>query len=565
MTRLIFTLLIFVLLPGCAELAKTWRVDNPPPIDLWNQVGPMPEMEPSLEPGKPKALEAASTPDHVFPLNEKDGVVGRLATVQLREGDTLLDIARHYGVGYQHIVEANPGVDIWVPQTDVRVVLPLQFTLPNAKRSGVVINIATMRLFYFKTGKTTTLTTWPIGIGREGRSTPLGLMAVSRKMQHPTWYVPESIRRTHAEQGDPLPAVVPPGPDNPLGDFALYLSKPSYLIHGTNKPFSIGLRASNGCIRLYPEDIAQAFKEIPPNTPVNIVNQPYVYGWLNGVLYLEAHEPFDEVDVDIAIKNLKAELERVVKDSPKKIDWAKVEDTLRKRRGIPIPIMENTPSLREMIATAPHLERPAQLTGQPDKAEPGKKGWFIQTEASEDAYRANKLAAQMNHFGPRIPAYTKVTNGRYQVVGGPFTQEQAAKRAQLALEEDFNTKSEIIKPDKDYVPPKPVLATPTPAVKKADTVEATKPAKPDKATPVKADPAKTEKAEPLKATKPEPAKTEKAEPAKATKPEPPKTEKPAPSQPVDWIEQQKAKNPPAAKPAEKKVPVMTLKLPKPLY
>jgi L,D-transpeptidase ErfK/SrfK len=516
-------LLLVGLLSGCAEMTRAIRYDEQPPIDFGGEV----ESEP------PKGPQATATlQGHNFHLNGKDSLVGRLATVSLHEGDTLLDIARHFGLGYQHIIDANPGLDIWVPQQGLRAVLPLQFTLPNAKRVGVVINTATMRLFYFKGAKQTELSTWPIGIGREGRSTPLGLMAIGRKMQHPTWYVPESIRRTHAEQGDPLPTVVPPGPDNPLGDFALYLTKPSYLIHGTNKPFSIGLRASNGCIRLYPEDIEHAFKEIPINTPVVIVNQPYLLGWLDGVLYLEAHEPYEEVNADAEIKNLKQELERIGKETQHKIDWPKVEETLKKRRGIPVPIFEHTPSLNEMLAAAPAWERPAQLFGQPEQAGPGKAGWFIHTEAT-DEYRAKKLAAQMNHFGPRIPAYTLATSRGHHVIGGPFTQEQAARKAQLALREDFSTKSEIIKPDKNYTPPKPI---PTVVAKKADQATPIK--------PVKLDPNKPATAEPAKTTKPDTNKPDKAEPKQA----------------LDWIEQQKAKNPP--KPVERKAPIITLKLPK---
>lgn len=508
------------------------RYDNLPPIDMWGADTTEPEIVAAKQP------VSASIQNHTFELNEKDSIVGRLATVSLHDGDTLLDIARHYGVGYEHIVAANPGVDIWVPQQGVRAILPTQFTLPNAKRAGVVINIATMRLFYFKSGKQPGLSTWPIGIGREGRSTPLGAMAIARKMQHPTWYPTETIRRTHAEQGDPLPSVVPPGPDNPLGDFALYLSKPSYLIHGTNKPFSIGLRASNGCIRLYPEDIAQAFKQIPANTPVNIVNQPYLLGWLDGVLYLEAHEPFEEVDADVEVKNLKGEIQRLTKDSQHKIDWPKVDETLKKKRGIPIPIFENTPSLNDMLVAAPQLERPAQLLGQPDKAEPGKLGWFIHSEAI-DEYRAKKLAAQMNHFGPRIPAHTVATAGGFQVVGGPFAKEQGAIKAKNALGEDFNTKSEIVRPSKTDL-----------AMMATAAAEAKKQIKPEQAKPDKAEPGKTtvssEPAKPAKST--ESAKPNKAEPVKpAASPEQPKT----------------AISPKPDKPVERKPPHIILKLPKP--
>ena len=441
--KLFIMLLLASLLSGCAEMDKLFQQDNSPPIDF------------TIEPDQieqAKTQGTASIQEHLFQLNAKDSLVGRIGIVPLREGDTLLDIARHFGLGYQHITEANPDLDIWVPEQGAHAILPLQFILPDAKRAGVVINLATMRLFYFHGGKQPALSTWPIGIGREGRSTPLGAMAVARKMQHPTWYVPASIRKTHEQQGDPLPPVVPPGPDNPLGDFALYLSKPSYLVHGTNKPFSIGLRASNGCIRLYPEDIERAFKEIPVSTPILIVNQPYLLGWLDGVLYLEAHQPHEEVDAKFLEKNLMDKLQSIAKQTPRKIDWPKVAETLKYSRGIPTPIFENTPSLKDILAQAVVLERPEKLFGQPEPTQAGSNtSWFIQTMESQDEFRAKKLAAELNHLGPRIPARTIDKNLHYQVIAGPFAEEQSARKAQRILTEDFNTHSELVKPLKTEV------------------------------------------------------------------------------------------------------------------
>ena len=436
--KLLIVLLFYGLLSGCAEVSSIFDYNPPPAVDFAG--------EPDNETEKGQANESIQT--HGFYLNGKNSLVGRTAVVPLKEGDTLLDIARHFGLGYQHIVEANPAVDIWVPEPGTRVILPLQFILPDAKRAGIVINLATMRLFYFQGGKDkdAKVTTWPIGIGREGRSTPLGAMTVDRKMQHPTWYVPASIRRTHEQQGDPLPAVVPPGPDNPLGDYAFYLSKPSYLVHGTDKPFSIGLRASNGCIRLYPEDIEHAFKEIPVTTPVRIVNQPYLLGWLDGVLYLEAHKPFEEVNTETEQKNLTEAIQRIAKQTQRKIDWPKVKETLKLSRGIPTPIFENTPSLKDILAQAAELERPEKLFGQPDPASPtANTGWFVLTKETDDGYWAKKLAAQLNHLGPRVPARTLSRNQHYRVLGGPFAQEQTARKTQMFLVEDFNTQSELLK------------------------------------------------------------------------------------------------------------------------
>jgi L,D-transpeptidase ErfK/SrfK len=385
---------------------------------------------------------------HNFRLDGQNSVIGRLASVSLQDGDTLLDLARHFGLGYQHITEANPNLDPWVPQQDARAILPLQFILPDAPRKGVVINLASMRLFYYPEGKQAMLSTWPIGIGKEGRSTPIGVMAIQRKKERPTWYVPDSIRRTHERQGDPLPAAVPPGPDNPLGEYALYLSKPSYLIHGTNKPFSIGLRASNGCIRLYPEDITLVFREIPPQTAVRVVNQPYLLGWLEGHIYLEAHRPYEELDAKQEKRKLLAELQRIAKNQPDKLDWPKIEETIEQARGIPTPISVQSESLEQRLVKAIQLSRPAQLVGQPEPSDPVADGWLLRTAESFDEYRARKLAAQLNHLGPRIPAVTVAGNQGYHVIAGPFIQERVARKAQLILDSDFETKSELIKPAK---------------------------------------------------------------------------------------------------------------------
>ncbi|MDD5034210.1 MAG: L,D-transpeptidase family protein [Methylococcaceae bacterium] len=387
--------------------------------------------------------------DHSFPLNGEDSVVGQLATVPVEEGDTLLDIARHFGLGYQQIVEANPGIDPWVPAPGARVILPLAFVLPDSPHQGVAVNLAALRLFYFGKGKQhPSVSTWPIGVGKEGRSTPTGSMSVDRKLERPTWYVPETIRKDHEKQGDPLPAVVPPGPDNPLGDYALYLSRPSYLIHGTNKPYSIGFRASNGCIRLYPEDIQRAFRKIPVKTPVKVVNQPYLLGWREGELYLEAHAPFEEMNAKQEKKNLVAKLRQIGQKQKRSLDWPKVEKILEQARGIPIPVFAHTATPDEVLADAVNLDHPPRLYGQPEAIEPAGNGWYVRTADSDDGYRVRRLAAMLNHVGPRIPARETVKNGRYRVIAGPFPDAKAAQSAGRLLATDFDVKSEILKPAK---------------------------------------------------------------------------------------------------------------------
>lgn len=223
-----------------------------------------------------------------------NGVIGAVREIRTSEQDTLVEVARRHNLGYRELRLANPEVDPWLPGAGTTVRLPTHFVLPDAPREGIVLNISEMRLYYYPpagsphAGK---VITYPLGIGREGWDTPLGLTRIVRTAERPTWRPTESIRKEYAKDGKILPRVVPPGPDNPLGEYALYLGFPTYLIHGTNKPAGIGMRVSSGCIRLYPEDIAALYSMAGPGTPVRIIDQPYKAGWLDGSLYVEAHPP----------------------------------------------------------------------------------------------------------------------------------------------------------------------------------------------------------------------------------------------------------------------------------
>lgn len=245
--------------------------------------------------GRP--LEEPIAPNN-FPLSSADqSVVGEPQVVFTREQDTLSDLAREYGLGYDEIVTANPGIDPWLPGQNTPIVLPTQYVLPNVPKEGVVLNIATKRLFYYPEAaedEQRQVLTYPIGIGRVGWETPLGATKVVSKARDPSWWVPASVRREHAEMGDPLPAVVPPGPDNPLGTRVLKLEIPGYLIHGTNQPYGVGMRVSHGCIRLYPENIELLYALVPVGESVMIINEPYQMGQQDGVLYFEAHTPLKD-------------------------------------------------------------------------------------------------------------------------------------------------------------------------------------------------------------------------------------------------------------------------------
>src|SRR5690606_30756487 len=212
--------------------------------------------------------------------------------------NTFTAIAREYGLGNHALRSANPSVDHWLPGEGTPIYLPTSSVLPRAPREGIVINVPSLRLYYFGRGGQeaveASVATYPIGIGREGWATPTGEATVTEKIVDPAWYPPASVRQDHAQRGDPLPAVVPAGPDNPLGRHAMALSLPGYLIHGTNKPAGVGLRVSAGCIRLYPEHIEALFERVRRGTPVRIVNQPVLAAWHDGELYLEVHAPLEE-------------------------------------------------------------------------------------------------------------------------------------------------------------------------------------------------------------------------------------------------------------------------------
>ena len=224
-------------------------------------------------------------------------VIGVPQVVFTTREDTLSDLARAYGLGYDELIAANPDVDPWLPGENTPVLLPTQFVLPDVPRQGIVLNIASKRLFYFPAmpeGEPQVVKTYPIGIGRVGWETPLGVTKVTSKAKDPHWFVPASVRREHAELGDPLPSVIPPGPDNPLGHRVLKLEMPGYLIHGTNQPYGVGMRVSHGCIRLYPENIEPLYELVEIGESVSIVNEPYLFGRLQGELYFEGHVPLKD-------------------------------------------------------------------------------------------------------------------------------------------------------------------------------------------------------------------------------------------------------------------------------
>jgi len=271
---------------------------------------------------------------------ERGNVIGSLQAVTSGAEDTLPDLARRHGLGYNDVRLANAHLDTLLPGNGVQVTLPARYVLPDTRRRGVVLNIPEMRMYYYPPDQENEIWTYPIGVGREGWSIPYKSTRVIGKQQRPSWYPPESIREEHALAGDPLPRVVPPGPDNPLGEHAIRLALPGYLIHGTNKEYGIGMRVSHGCLRMYPEDIEEFYPRITVGTPVAVINQPVKAGIDGDLIYLEAHPPLAEEGW--THEQLQAaftkHLDALAAGRPYRVDWTLADYLLQRPSGIPAAV-----------------------------------------------------------------------------------------------------------------------------------------------------------------------------------------------------------------------------------
>jgi L,D-transpeptidase ErfK/SrfK len=275
----------------------------------------------------------------------KDGtpVVGENTTVTTVYADSLPDLAHHYSLGYYEIIRANPGLDVWIPGADKQVVLPGRRILPPGPHEGIVVNLPEHRLYYYpppRKGEAAVVITYPVGIGKMDWRTPIGETRVIARIRHPAWYPPKSIRKEHAENGDPIPTVVPAGPDNPLGDYALRLAAGNgeYMIHGTNNPIAVGMSVTHGCIRMYPEDVAALFPLIPVGTKVWLINDPVKVAWVDGQLLVEAHPPVDDEGQSVEnpdLELLSKLLGKALGDDTAAINWDLARATLTAASGIP--------------------------------------------------------------------------------------------------------------------------------------------------------------------------------------------------------------------------------------
>ncbi|HTW73310.1 MAG TPA: L,D-transpeptidase family protein [Steroidobacteraceae bacterium] len=288
------------------------------------------------------ALPAAPARATTYELSSPDQmVVGQDQTVTTVYADTLYDLAAKYRVDSQELIRVNAGIDPWLPGAGKKVLIPGRLILPPGPHVGIIVNLPEHRLYYFprpRRGHPRVVITYPVSIGKMDWRTPIGLTHVIAKIRNPVWYVPAGVRKEHLEDGDPLPAIVRPGPDDPLGKFALRLAAGggTYLIHGTNNPIAVGMPVTHGCIRLYPDDVAQLFPLVPVGTPVHIINDPVKVAWVDGELLLEAHPPIDdqgqslEPDVD-EFSDL---LRKTVGDNTVAINWEYARDVLKKADGV---------------------------------------------------------------------------------------------------------------------------------------------------------------------------------------------------------------------------------------
>lgn len=274
-------------------------------------------------------LLTVTQPARAFEVRFHQGLGGLVSRVTVGADDSLIELARSYGIGYNEIVAANPGVDPFIPTEGTEVIIPAAWLLPDVpKVEGIVINLAEMRLYLFRSGKSHSVETFPVGIGDEEWDTPTGSYQIIEKTENPAWYVPPSIRAHEPN----LPNIVPAGPDNPLGTHALRLSNRTVLIHGTNRPFGIGRRVSHGCIHLYPEDIRVLFPKVKLGVMVTIIRQQVKATLADGRVLVEVHVDGDE--------NLEQEALALLKKKGllAKVDRVALRAAVRDGSGVPIDV-----------------------------------------------------------------------------------------------------------------------------------------------------------------------------------------------------------------------------------
>jgi L,D-transpeptidase ErfK/SrfK len=277
------------------------------------------------------------------------------ATATVLEDETLLDMALRYTLGQTEIIKLNPKMDRWLIKKGQVVRLPNRRVLPDTPHNGITLNISEFRMYYYPPDQKGVVMSFAHGIGRQDWKTPLGKTTVIRKVKDPAWHPPESIRKEHAENGDPLPEVVPPGPHNPLGTRALYLDLPGeYRIHGTDvdKIYGIGMQITHGCVRMYPEDVESLYDVVPLKTSVYIVKQPIKVGWLDNELYLEAHPDLEGEEMGQEQRYAVALqlIQKATGEEAPEFDQKALNQALKDLDGEPVAIYERVPLMEPQEA-----------------------------------------------------------------------------------------------------------------------------------------------------------------------------------------------------------------------
>ena len=270
---------------------------------------------------------------------ENQALIGNLVYTTIGFNDNIVDLAKKYDIGYNSLEHANPHLNLAHPlHMGYNLQIPTQHLLPDLPRKGIVVNLPEMRMYYYTKDA---VYTYPIGIGKIGKTLPVAQAVITRKVRDPSWAPTPDIRVFDLrELGIVLPTIMPPGPDNPLGSYAIYMSIPTFLIHSTIFPESIGKRASFGCVRLYEKDIQDFFPTVEKGVPVVVVNAPVKLGWHENAFYMEVHQPLEESGVESDVK-LPHMVEMIMKEEKKTkmlIDWQRVAYMAAEKDGIPHPI-----------------------------------------------------------------------------------------------------------------------------------------------------------------------------------------------------------------------------------
>lgn len=326
-----------------------------------------------------------------YVLPDTDDVIGQVQYARAQASDTLLTLARQYDVGYAQIKAANP--DILDPtrlEAGRRVVIPTRFVLPAGARRGIVVNLAEQRLYHYQYPPEgpALVSTYPVSVGPEGGARR-GSFAIDQRLRKPSWDVPAAARAANPS----LPAVVPPGATNPLGEYALVLDGGGYMIHGTNEAYSIGMVVSRGSIRLYPEDMAVLVHRANKDTPVRIIDDAFKYGYRNGMLYFEIHKP-DGVCGGLNLAALVNKVSAIIPDMLWSADWQRIRMTGERAAGIASPV--------------------ARLRGQVSQP----RRWQLQLATFKRYASARKLMLQLEELG--VPVSSTCAGDRCRVMAGPF-------------------------------------------------------------------------------------------------------------------------------------------------